>query len=236
MTIGEHTTVSEIASTMPSSVRVFQRHGIDFCCGGNVGLADACAKHGVDLDGIVAAIEAAAEGKNPDERDWTAEPLHRLIDHIVSTYHDPLREELPRLETMAAKVARVHGSKASHLKRVEAIVSELSADLRTHMRKEESILFLQSGPSRMDDGRLHVPLPAPIVVMEDRARVRRRAPGELRTITDGYTTPDWACMTFRSLYDGLAELESAMHVHVHLENNILFPRALALSPAHAERG
>ena len=234
MTIGEQTTVSEIAANLPSSVRVFQRHGIDFCCGGNVGLADACRKHGVRVEDVMAAIAAANEHGSPDECDWNDEPLHRLIGHIVATYHDPLREELPRLESMAAKVARVHGATASHLKRVDAIVAELSADLRSHMRKEEAILFPAIDAAARGDGCLQVPLPAPIMVMEGEHEHAGALLSELRTITDGYTPPEWACTTFRALYNGLSELESAMHVHVHLENNILFPRALLL--AHLDRG
>src|SRR6187397_2840657 len=103
MTITESTTVADIASSHPSSVRVFQRHGIDFCCGGKIALAAACQQHGVRFADVVGAIEASTQNQ-PDDRDWNAEPLHALIDHIVATYHDSLREELPRLESMAAKV------------------------------------------------------------------------------------------------------------------------------------
>jgi regulator of cell morphogenesis and NO signaling len=128
---------------------------------------------------------------------------------------------------MAAKVARVHGTKASHLKRVNAIVAELSADLRSHMRKEEAILFPAIVAEERGSGGLHIALPAPIMVLEDDHQHAGALLAELRTVTDGYAPPEWACMTFRALYAGLSELESAMHVHVHLENNILFPRALA---------
>ena len=140
MNITERTTVAAIASTLPSSVRVFQRHGIDFCCGGKTPLATVCRERGIPFAGIVSAIEVSALAA-PDERDWNAEPLHLLIDHIIATYHDALRTELPRLESMAAKVARTHGLSAAYLARLEAIVSELSAELRSHMRKEELVLF-----------------------------------------------------------------------------------------------
>ena len=229
MNITKSTTVGDIASTVPSSVRVFQRHGIDFCCGGQTELGLACQEHGVPFAELVSDIQASALAPQPDERDWTVEPLHGLIHHIVETYHEPLREELPRLESMAAKVARVHGAKAAYLTRVETIVSSLSADLRSHMRKEELVLFpairaiekgLVSASMRID---------APIAVMEHEHDVAGALLSELRAITGGYVAPAWACATFRALYDGLSELEAAMHVHVHLENNILFPRALALA-------
>jgi regulator of cell morphogenesis and NO signaling len=116
MTITENTTVAEIAAALPSSVRVFQRHEIDFCCGGKAPLAAVCRQRGVPFEALVGEIEASVASPVED-RDWNREPLHVLIDHIVTTYHDVLREELPRLEAMAAKVARVHGAKAAHLPR-----------------------------------------------------------------------------------------------------------------------
>ena len=112
MIITERTTIAEIASTLPSSVRVFQQHGIDFCCGGKTALASACQQHRISFTDIVNDIETSARDLPMDERDWNAEPLHVLIAHIILTYHDALREELPRLESMAAKVSRVHGANA----------------------------------------------------------------------------------------------------------------------------
>ena len=229
MQITESTTVADVASAIPSSVRVFQRYGIDFCCGGKSPLAAACQAQGVPYAELVDAIDASAQQPRADARDWNREPLHALVDHIVTTYHEPLREELPRLEAMAAKVHRVHGSKAPYLTRLEAIVSELSADLRSHMRKEETVLFPAVRAVESNGGRLAIPISAPIAVMEAEHDHAGELLSELRTITDGYVAPEWACQTFRALYHGLADLEEGMHVHVHLENNVLFPRALALT-------
>lgn len=228
MTITETTTVTEIASALPSSVRVFQRHGIDFCCGGKTPLALACEQLGIPFTEVATAIEASAAQPQIEERDWSHEPLPALIDHIITTYHDSLRVELPRLETMATRVARVHGARTPHLSRLEAVVTELSADLLQHMYKEEAVLF----PAVRDlaSGRgAGMPITAPITVMEHEHDRAGELLAELRRLTDGYTVPEWACETLRSLYHGLSELESAMHVHVHLENNVLFPRALAVA-------
>jgi regulator of cell morphogenesis and NO signaling len=230
MIISEHTTVAEIAAGVPSSVRTFQRHGIDFCCGGKQPLGSACQAHGVPVAEVVSAIEASAATRC-DDTDWTREPLHALIDHIVATYHDSLRDELPRLEAMAAKVARVHGAKAPSLTRLEALVGELSAELRAHMGKEETVLFpairaLARGPRGAS-----VPLSAAIATLEQEHDRAGAVLAALRTVTNGYEPPAWACATFRALYHGLSELEAAMHVHVHLENNVLFPRALRLAAA-----
>ena len=233
MIISESTTVADIVASLPSSVRVFQRYGIDFCCGGKTPLAAACDRQGVATADVVTAIAAAAAQPSKDDRDWTTEPLGALIDHIVATYHNPLREELPRLESMAAKVGNVHGAKASHLARLEAIVSELSAELGMHMKKEEVILFPAIRTIASGAGRPAVPISAPIAVMEDEHEHAGDLLAELRAITDGYTPPAWACETFRALYRGLSEVESEMHVHVHLENNILFPRALRLTAVTA---
>jgi regulator of cell morphogenesis and NO signaling len=229
MTITESTSVADIASSFPSSVRVFQRHGIDFCCGGKTSLAVACQEQGLPVADLVRAIEASTRNAEPADRDWNVEPLHVLINYIVATYHLPLREELPRLESMAAKVSRVHGAKASHLTRLDEIVSELSADLQAHMEKEERVLFPAIRAVERGQGQPAVPLAAPIDVMEDEHDHAGALLSELRAITDGYVAPAWACQTFRALYHGLSELEAEMHLHVHLENNILFPRALTLA-------
>jgi regulator of cell morphogenesis and NO signaling len=225
MVITENTTVADIASAIPSSVRIFQRHGIDFCCGGKTALAVACRERGVSFREIARTIETSAGTAPPDERDWTSEPLHALVDHIVATYHEPLREELPRLESMAAKVSRVHGSKAPYLSRLEALLTDLSADLRLHMQKEERVLFPAIRAIELG-AQPGVPISAPIGVMEHEHDRAGGVLSELREITGGYVAPPWACETFRALYHGLSELEAAMHVHVHLENNVLFPRAL----------
>ena len=229
MTITDTTTVADIASAFPASVRVFQRHGIDFCCGGKTPLSLACRERGVPLAELVSAIEASTLAPESDACDWRTEPLHRLVAHIVETYHRPLREELPRLDSMAAKVARVHGQKAGHLTRVAVIVSELSAELQSHMRKEELVLFPVICAFEEGAERPNIQIDAPITVMEQEHDHAGALLAELRAISDGYVAPAWACETFRALYYGLSELEAAMHRHVHLENNILFPRALGLS-------
>ena len=227
MTITETTTIADIASALPSSVRVFERHGIDFCCGGRTPIGAVCQERGLNFTEIARAIEMSRETVT-EARDWSRESLRALIEHIVIAYHQPLREELPRLQAMASKVARVHGGKAAYLARLETTVAELSADLRAHMWKEEMVLFPAIGALEAD-GRQPFPIAVRITVMEhehDHASTRLK---ELRLLTDGYQVPGWGCATMRALYHGLAELEASMHLHVHLENNVLFPRALKLT-------
>ena len=231
MRIEETTTIAEIAAALPASIRVFQRHGIDFCCGGKTPLGDACRNHGLNFTDIVAGIESSVTAEASDQREWSREPLGSLIGHIVATYHQPLRAELPRLQAMARKVAGVHGDKAPPLIRVADIIEELAAELTTHMQKEEVVLFPTIDALEARALQPAMPLAAPITMMQHEHDDAGALLAELRTLTDGYEPPAWACAALRALYDGLEELEVAMHVHVHLENNILFPRALRLVAA-----
>ncbi len=228
MTITESTTVAELAATVPSSVRVLQRHGIDFCCGGKRPIGDVCREKGLSFGDISAAIDASARREH-GQRDWSREPLHALIDHIIATYHDRLREDLPRFEAMAGKATLAHASKAPHLARVQDLVGELSADLNDHMRKEELVLFPAIRTLEGAGRRGASWISQPITVMEQEHDRAGELLAELRSITNHYTVPDWACPTVRALYRGLEEMEASMHLHVHLENNILFPRTLALA-------
>jgi regulator of cell morphogenesis and NO signaling len=231
MTINEQTLVADIATKIPSSVRVFQRLGIDFCCGGQRPLAVVCEERRLSFPALAVELAASASARGTDDRDWTVEPLHVLVDHLVSTYHARLREDLPQLERLATRVQRVHGLRAPRLLgRIEAIVGELSADLRDHMAKEEAILFPTIRALEAGNGlRRVVPIDAPIRVMTQEHDRAGELLSELRALTEGFARPDWACTTVRALYQGLEELERDMHVHVHLENNVLFPAALRLA-------
>ena len=229
MMITETTTVADIAAAIPSSVGVFQRHGIDFCCGGKKTLAAVCDERRLSVAELAAAIDASAAEPAPSDRDWASAPLFELVDHIVATYHDTLREQLPRLQSMAIKIARVHGAKDTNVARLERAIAEFSEDMHEHMHKEEGILF-PSICARARGART-MPLVHPIRVMEMEHDRAGDLLTEMRLLTSHYTVPEWGCATVRALYRELVEVESAMHMHVHLENNVLFPRALALDEA-----
>ena len=227
MTITETTTVGEIAAALPASIRVFQRREIDFCCGGKKPLANACAEQGLSFNEVVDEIASSTIAPPEVGTDWSRAPLDALTAHIVRTYHEPLRAELPRLNAMAAKVAKVHGGRDARLGSIASTLAMLSDELQTHMRKEELMLFpiieaVETGaPASMG-------LDAPISVMKHEHDHAGALLAELRSSTDAYSPPQWGCATVRALYSGLAELEDTMHLHVHLENNVLFPRALRL--------
>jgi regulator of cell morphogenesis and NO signaling len=227
--------VGEVAAAQPASVRVFQKYGIDFCCGGKRPLADVCDERQIAYDELANALANAELPR--DDRDWASESLGVLADHIVSRYHDTLRQELPRLTAMAAKVNNVHGDKMPDtFPRLNRVLGELADELMSHMAKEEMILFpavqelenaLREGrppQSRFPRGALRMPMS----VMEQEHELAGNLLTALRELTSGYEPPEWACNTFRGLYAGLEELERDLHVHIHLENNILFPRAADL--------
>lgn len=222
MTIERGDTVGHIAAEEPLATRVFARHGIDYCCGGGIPLDQACEKKGLDPSGVLDEITAELERSHSREERWNEAPLRDLITHILTAYHQPLHEELPQLEAMARKVAEVHRDKAPEmLSELLAVYVGLKAELEDHMAKEEQILFpmIQQGQGFMADG--------PISVMEDEHVAAANALRRLRSLTNDYTVPEEACNTWRALWHRLAALEESLHRHIHLENNILFPRALA---------
>ena len=221
MSITTESKVGQIAAEYPLATRVFSRHGIDFCCGGGKPLGAVCEELQVDANTVLAEIEAELASPVTAEERWDQAPLNDLVQHILSTYHIPLKEELPRLESMARKVVRVHHDKAPEmLQELLSVYLGLNAELQTHMAKEEQILFpmIERGEGAMADG--------PITVMEAEHEAAGNALKRLRELTGDYRVPDEACNTWRALWHGLVALEEALHQHIHLENNILFPRAL----------
>lgn len=223
-------TVGELVSERPGRSRVFEEFGIDYCCGGKRPLAEACSKKGVDIDEVLRGLAQADETTvKEDATDFSTMALDELADHIVSTHHSYLTRELPRLEGMSAKVAKVHGGSDARLADLAQVVASLSAELRSHMMKEEEILFPIIRELEHADTlpSMHCgSIANPIRMMESEHDSAGDALEDARRLTDGYAPPEWACNTYRALLDGLHDLELDLHVHIHKENNILFPRAL----------
>lgn len=221
MSITSETLVGQLATDHPLATRVFARHGIDYCCGGGKPLAEACSKAGVETEQILTEIEKELHVPDPSVERWGEAPLSDLVDHILSTYHRPLDEELPRLEAMARRVHTVHGDKDPKMfSELLSVYLALKSELDGHMAKEEGILFpmIQQGQGQQGGG--------PIAVMQDEHVSAGAALRRLRELTGDYEVPAGACNTWRALWHGLAALEESLHQHIHLENNILFPRAL----------
>jgi regulator of cell morphogenesis and NO signaling len=221
MMIQSDSIVGQLAAEHPLATRVFHRHGIDFCCDGGRKLQEACAAQGVDTGMVLEEIRKELSNMPIPEERWGQAPLEDLVQHILVAYHGPLKEELPRLESMARKVLEVHGDKDPEtLSEVVEVYAGLKAELSQHMVKEEQILFpmIEQGQGAMAGG--------PVSVMKDEHDSAGAALRRLRDLTKDYQVPPGACNTWRALWHGLAALEESLHQHIHLENNILFPRAL----------
>ena len=228
-------TVADLVTERPARSRVFERHGLDYCCGGGEPLAAACAKRGIDAEAVAEELAAADAETDADagEIDWSRRSLTELVDHIEQTHHAYLRRELPRLGQLLDKVAEAHGSAHPWTRDLRQTLRDLAAELRAHMGKEEQILFpwirsLESGTDASSPSSGHG-IDAPIRVMEEEHRAAARALERLRERSGGYVAPADACGTFRAALDGLAELEGDMHRHIHKENHVLFPRAARAS-------
>ena len=233
MLITADTTVADIATAVPTSIPIFQRHQIDFCCGGKIPLSRACAAKGLSTDEVLGDLRTATTPE-PAAPNWADASLTALVLHIQQRYHAHLRHELPRLDAMLAKVVSKHGQHLPDvLPPLQQAFRRLQNELLVHMLKEDRVLFplieaLDAGEP-LAAGDASACLMAPITVMEAEHADAGAAIEEMRALTDGYAPPEWACPTFRGLYFGLSQLEADMHLHVHLENNVLFPRAVWLA-------
>ncbi len=232
--------VGHLVAERPSRARVFERFGIDYCCGGKRALGDVCAEQGLDTQRIVAALlEAESALAAVDETDWTRAALSDLIEHILETHHAYLQRELPRLVEMTANVHAVHGERHPELAEVRQTLDGLKAELDVHRMKEEQILFpmIRSMESTQAVEAVHCgTVQNPIRVMEDEHEAAGAALARMRALTNDFTSPEDGCNTYRAMVDGLAELEADLHQHIHKENNILFPRAIELEATLARTG
>jgi regulator of cell morphogenesis and NO signaling len=230
-------TIGEIVARDFRTAAVFEQFRIDFCCGGRRALDDACRAAAADPAEVLEALEAlpSVGGEETDVTQWRPD---RLIDHIVSTHHAYVRSSMPTIQRYLAKLVEVHGARHPELAVVAACFDSLSHELGQHLLKEEHVLFpyIRELAATSVEGR-HGPSPFgtvqnPIRMME---REHREAADELRIIrelTHGYVAPDDGCATYAACMAELDRFERDLHRHVHLENNVLFPRAVALEDEH----
>jgi len=233
------TRIGDIVLRSPATMRVFEAMNVDYCCGGQRSLAEACAHAGQELAGVqdrLAALEPAADaeaGAGPGV--WQDAPLTELIAHIEASHHAFTRSELARVAPLMAKVLEVHGARHPELERVARCFQAMADDLGPHLEKEEQVLFpyvrsLETGaPASCCFGSVQQPIRA----MQDEHEQVGEILRDLRTLTRDYTAPEDACASFRSLYLGLRSLEEDLHLHIYLESHLLFPRAIALEAAVA---
>ena len=233
-TLDMHMQIGQLVAERPARSRVFDRHGLDYCCGGKRTIEDACRRRGVDPDPVLAEL-AALDAEVVPQNDPIADmSMTELADHIVETHHAYLRSELPRLARLVDKVTAVHGETHAWLDEVRTVYADLVAELEPHMMKEEQILFpmIRQIEKSGSSGAVHCgTIENPIRVMEHEHDNAGAALDRLRTLTNGYAIPEGACNSFRAMLDGLETLEADLHQHIHKENNVLFVRA-----AQAARG
>lgn len=237
MTVSTAKTVRELALEFPEATRVFEKLGIDYCCGGGKSLEDACAASNLSVDQVLDSLEMAEQiaRASQADRNWQTEPLAELVAHINSTHHKYTREEIARLNPLFDKVCSVHGKNHPELSQMRATFRGLGQELSMHMMKEEAVLFPYI--VRMEEAVIQqepvLPPPFgtvqnPVTMMiheHDSAGDALRA---LRQFSSGYVPPADACISFQTLYKALAVFEADLHQHIHLENNILFPRAIEM--------
>ncbi len=235
-------TVREIAVENPSSVRVFETLGIDYCCGGKRTLNDACTRANVSVESVLDLLAKAGQHHAADGAQvWNQSRLSALADHIVESHHGYVRRETPRIQALLEKVIVRHGASHPEVKQIDELFTAVSEELSTHMLKEEQVLFPYI--AKMEAAFLNgQPLPSaffgsvtkPIANMladhDDAGALLAR----MRELSNGYQAPAGSCPTFRALYEGLREFERDLHQHVHLENNILFTRAVGMETSAIE--
>jgi regulator of cell morphogenesis and NO signaling len=218
-------TLTELVLERPGRTRIFEELQLDYCCGGGRTLAAAAAQHDLDVDTLAVALEAAESAGEADsgERDWSEASLTELCDHIVDVHHAFLRSELPRISDLLAKVAAKHGRARPALKELETEFAALHEDLIEHIDREEEGVFLLCRSLDADDG--DPPTISPRLGMHEAAHAKvGQALATIRELAGGYRADGDLCTSHRVLLESLNDLERDLHIHIHEENNLLFPR------------
>lgn len=222
-TIDVNRHVADLVTEDPRRAAVFERLGIEYCCGGKVALADACAAKELDVADVISQLEKAT-GENGPDIDWSEAGIDDLIDNIIDVHHTYLRAELPRISMLATKVARAHGASNPALATADVEVQALVAEFAEHLETEEQTAFPVY--RRIARGELSATpaTSAAIAALEDEHESVAQHLETLRDLLDGFVPPNGACTSYRAYLDSLERLELDTHRHVHLENHVLFPK------------
>ena len=233
--ISSGTTVREVALQMPGATRLFEKLKIDYCCGGNRPLGDACASAGVETAEVLRMLDEVVQPDQKSAPNFQQLPLPELITHIIDKHHVYTKEEMNRLDLLFRKVISVHGENHPELKNAGVAFASLCADLNPHMYKEERVLFPYIvAIARAEAQNAPVPVPPfgtvnnPVRMMMMEHDTAGEILRELRNLTSDYTPPADGCISYQTLYQALEAFEKDLHQHIHLENNILFPRSIEM--------
>jgi regulator of cell morphogenesis and NO signaling len=228
--------IREIVQAKPSAARIFERFEIDLCAQAEKSLDRACAELQLSVDQVLEKLACAdAQEHGSSFVDPETLSMERLIQHIVRVHHQCVRHELPRLAEIAERLAGKRSDRAPELKKVAELTDKLRADMFAHIQKEENVLF--PFIAQMDHKSI-VAYPAahtcfrsvshPIFMMEQEHELANHIMSEIHSLTAGFTPPEWACATHTAFFAGLSEFEADLKQHVHLENDVLFPRAIEM--------
>ena len=228
-------TVAELVVQDFRNAEIFRKFGIDFCCGGKVSVAEACVSNGVNFEEVSDALQTVTDQSQKSLQNYSSLKLDTLIDHIVNTHHTYVRESLPMLDEFSAKVARVHGEAHPEVVEIFQHYQAVSDELKSHMMKEENILFpyIKQMVEAKETGSTRPVCPFgnvsnPIRMMEQEHESAGGNLHEIKRLSNNYSPPEEACNTYQVLYAKLNEFENNLHEHIHLENNILFPKAIEM--------
>ncbi len=227
-------TVAEVVAENYKTADVFKKYGIDFCCGGGISLAEMCKKKGLNYSEVEKDLKLI-DSDVPQSQNFNKWELDFLIDHIIHTHHRYVSESIPLIIQYASKVARVHGHHYSETIEIKELFLAVAEELRLHIQKEEMILF-PFIKSQVEARKKGLPLPKPpfgtvqnpIRMMEAEHENAGDIFKKIAALSNDYQPPEGACNTYRVLYGKLQEFENDLHQHIHLENNILFPKAIKL--------
>ena len=240
MTPNDSTTVRDLAVELPGATRIFEKMKIDYCCGGSKTLEEACLAAGVEAEEVRRLLKEAGQSQtqNGAGPNFQTASLTDVVNDILDKHHVFTKEEMERLTALAEKVSSVHGQNHPELLRVKSLFKSLCEDLKPHMFKEEMILFpyivgleqaaaRKQAPTRPPFGTVLNPVRMMMLEHDTAGELLR----ELRQATSDYAVPADACISYRTFYQALEAFEQDLHQHIHLENNVLFPRALETEEA-----
>jgi len=240
MNFSSETKVKDIALSNPAARRVLEDAGLDYCCGGGKSLHETCLHADVSPEEILNRLRENSKNNGPEDRNWMATPLCDLTRHIRDKHHRYVCEAIPRTQVLLDKVTSKHGKNHVELADIGRLFTEVGREMIMHMQKEEQILFPYiDALERAANAHSSVEPPFfqtvrnPVHMMMKEHDAAGELVRQIRSLTSDFTAPDDACTTFKALYEALREFEADLHQHVHLENNVLFPRAVDMEAAAA---
>ncbi|MBZ5702838.1 MAG: iron-sulfur cluster repair di-iron protein [Acidobacteriia bacterium] len=235
MQLSQESKLKDVVLNHPAAAVVLEKAGLDYCCGGKQTLGEACMQAGMPAEELLARLQEAAGADSPEAQNWAAAPLGALTGYIVEKHHGYVREALPRISQHLDKVAEKHGERHPELFRIRQAFDQVGREMVQHMQKEEMILFpfIQQMSDAVESGAgLYAPffgsVQQPVAMMMQEHDAAGGLVNEMHNLSGGYAAPADGCTTYELVYRELAEFDHDLRTHVHLENNILFPRAVEL--------